>query len=107
MLKILAIEREILNLSSEEARARAYEPHLQAEAFRVWELYKSGIFREIYFDQHKHTAVIIMECEDVEEAEDHLKTLPLVKEGLIDFQIIALEPYPGFSRLFAKDWERI
>ena len=45
----------------------------------------------------------MLECKDVEEAEDHLKTLPLVKEGLIDFQIIALEPYPGFSRLFAKD----
>jgi muconolactone delta-isomerase len=101
-LKILAIEKEIADISSDEARARAYEPHLKAEAFRVWDLYKSGVFREIYFDQHKHTAVIIMECEDVEEAEDHLKTLPLVKEGLIDFDIIALEPYSGFSRLFVK-----
>ena len=44
----------------------------------------------------------MLECKDVEEAEDHLKTLPLVKEGLIDFDIIALEPYSGFSRLFVK-----
>lgn len=101
-MKILAIEREIADISSDEARVRAYKPHLKAEAFRVWELYKSGVFREIYFDKHKHTAVIILECKDVEEAEDHLKTLPLVKEGLIDFEVIALEPYSGFSRLFAE-----
>jgi len=29
-----------------------------------------------------------------------LATLPLVKEGLITFEIIPLAAYPGFSRLF-------
>ena len=26
---------------------------------------------------------------------------PLVEQGLIDFEVIPLAPYPGFSRLFA------
>jgi hypothetical protein len=37
---------------------------------------------------------------DVEEAKKILETLPLVKENLIEFEIIPLIPYPGFARLF-------
>jgi hypothetical protein len=29
-----------------------------------------------------------------------LATLPLVSQGLIDFDLIPLRPYPGFARLF-------
>jgi len=29
-----------------------------------------------------------------------LNTLPLVKEGLITFELIPLKAYPGFERLF-------
>jgi len=94
-MKILAIEKEMPNVSSED-----FKPHLRAEAVRAWELYQSEVFREIYFDKSSHNAVIILECEDLEEAEKYLDTLPLVKEGLISFEIIALEPYSGFSRLF-------
>lgn len=95
LMKILAMEKEIPNFFGGD-----FKPHLRAEALRVWELYQAGIFRELYFDQEKHNAVIILECNDTNEAEEILKTLPLVKEGLIRFDIIALEPYSGFSRLF-------
>ena len=44
--------------------------------------------------------MLILECEDVEEAKGFLNTLPLVREGLITFDVIPLTPYPGFSRLF-------
>lgn len=95
-MKILAMEIEMPNVSGKD-----FEPYLKAEALRVWELYQVGIVREIYFDNNKHNAVIILECKDTQEAEEYLKTLPLVKEGLICFDIIALEPYPGFARLFS------
>ncbi len=29
-----------------------------------------------------------------------LETLPLVREKLIEFELIPLKPYPGFARLF-------
>lgn len=96
-MKILAIEKEMPDASVE-----AFKPHLRAEALRVWELYKSEIIREFYFDKDKHNAVIILECKDIGEADEYLNTLPLVKEGLIRFEIIALEPYSGLSRLFAN-----
>lgn len=96
-MKILAMEKDVPGAAGDRMR-----PHLQAEALRAWELYQAGIFREMYFTADgNHNAVIIMECRDVGEAADVLDTLPLVKEGLIRFEAVALEPYSGFARLFA------
>lgn len=39
---------------------------------------------------------------DLEEAHQVLDSLPLVKAGLITFDIIRLTPYTGFARLFAN-----
>ena len=96
-MKILAIEKEVDGTKSED-----FKPHLLAEAERVWELYQAGIIREIYFDKLSHNAVLILECNDETEAQEVLATLPLVKEKLIAFDLIALEPYDGFARLFEK-----
>ena len=97
-MKILAIEREVLGVTEEE-----FKPHLKAEAARVWELYQAGVFRELYFRKDWPGAVLVLECTGIEEANKVLNTLPLVKEGLIAFDIIPLIPYPGFSRLFAQN----
>jgi hypothetical protein len=97
-MKILAIEKEVPGVS----RA-SFKLFLEAEAAKVWELYQSDVFREIYFCKDRSGAVIILECRDVEDAKRAVATLPLVKEGLIDFEIMPLIPYPGFSRLFAKE----
>lgn len=94
-MKILAIEKEVPDVTDMDFR-----PHLKDEAARVWELYQAGIFREVYFRQDQPNAVLVLECADVREAGEVLNTLPLVKEGLITFDIIPLAPYPGFSRLF-------
>jgi muconolactone delta-isomerase len=94
-MKILAMEKEVPGVTDEEFRL-----HLKAEAAKVWELYQSGVFRELYFRQDRPAAVLVLECADVEEANEALNTLPLVKEGLITFDIIPLVPYPGFARLF-------
>jgi muconolactone delta-isomerase len=96
-MKILALEKETPNTTPER-----FAPHLKAEAARVWELYKSGQLREIYFRGDRSEAVLILECSDKEEAEQLLDTLPLVREGLISFDVIPLIPYPGFERLFGE-----
>lgn len=96
-MKILAIEKEIDSNIKEQ-----FTPHLKAEAQKVWELNQSGLIREIYFTKNSHNAVLILECVDENEARNILNTLPLVKEKLITFDIIPLEPYDGFTRLFEK-----
>jgi len=94
-MKILAMEKEVRGTTEAQ-----YGPHLKAEAFRVWELYQAGVIRELYFRQDQTAAVLILECQDVEDARQILSTLPLVQEGLIAFDVIGLRAYPGFSRLF-------
>ncbi len=94
-MKILAMEKELPG-----ATAGDFRRHLKAEAARVWELYQAGIFRELYFRQDRSEAVLILECESVQEAQKVLGRLPLVREGLIAFDLVPLIPYPGFARLF-------
>jgi len=93
-MKILAVEREVPGVKDEQ-----FTPHLKAESLRAWELYQSGIIRELYFSKDNF-AVLILECNDENEAAKILNSLPLVEEGLIKFEIISLMPYPGFNRLF-------
>jgi muconolactone delta-isomerase len=98
-VKIIAIEKDMPGAKPED-----FQPHLKAETQRVIELQQEDMIREIYFRQDKLGAVIILECANVEAAQDALNTLPLVKEGLITFDVIPLKPYPGFSRLFANEY---
>ncbi len=94
-MKILAIEKEVPGIPDD-----AYEPHLKKEAARAWELYQSGVLRELYFRADWPGGVLVLECAGVEEAAKILGTLPLVQQGLIAFDLIPLAPYPGFARLF-------
>lgn len=96
-MKILAMEVE-----KEGVKPEQYPPHLQAEARRVWDLYQSGIIRELYFRADRSEAVLILECGDALEAKQIIETLPLVQAGLITFDVIPLIPYPGFARLFSS-----
>jgi hypothetical protein len=94
-LKVLAIEKEVAGVT-----AKDFQPHLRAEAARAWELYQSGVLRELYFRADWPGAVLMLECADLQAARAALDTLPLVQEHLLEFELIPLKPYPGFARLF-------
>ncbi len=95
-MKVLALERDRPGLTAAD-----FQPHLKAEAARAWELHQAGVIRELYFDPREHTAVLILECASLEDAQAALNTLPLVEHGLIEFELIPLVPYDGFARLFS------
>ncbi len=97
-MKLIAIEKELPGKTAAD-----FQPHLTAEAKRAWELYQAGIFRELYFHQTDHVAVLVLECDGLAEAQEALATLPLVKAGFIAFDVLPLVPYPGFSRLFSEN----
>jgi len=97
-MKILAIEKEIPGVAEDRFTGEI----LKAEARKAWELYQSGILRELYFSADKNEAVLVLECAGAEEARRQLGQLPLVRAGLIDFDIIPLTAYPGFERLFGR-----
>jgi muconolactone delta-isomerase len=97
-LKFLALEHELPGASADK-----FQPLLKDEARRVWELQQSGSLREIYFRADQHTAVLVLECGDVDDARQLLSSLPLVAAGLIEFEIIPLLPYDGLRRLFSNE----
>ncbi len=92
-MKILAIEKEL-----ETAVWQKPEDLLRDEACHVYELYRSGCIREIYFTEHK-SAVLVLEAEDKKAATALLNTLPLVKHGKIQFELMELQPYTGYERI--------
>ncbi len=94
-MKILAIEKDTPGVSPGQ-----FAPHLKAEARCVWQLYQEGQVRELYFRADRSEAVLVLECATTVEAQHVLDTLPLVREGLITFDLIPLIPYSGFARLF-------
>lgn len=96
-MKIIALEKEMPEVPFERIM-----PHLAAESLRAYELMQANVLREIYREQGGFRHVLIFECTSVEEAEGYVQSLPLVREGIIAFELIALGPYPGFERLFAQ-----
>lgn len=93
-MRILALARDIPGTPPEAS------PHLDAEALRVWELHQAGLLREIYFRASRRDAVLLLECAGEAEARDVLASLPLVRKGLITFEVVPLVPCDGFPRRF-------
>ena len=73
---------------------------LRAEAASLWELHQAGVVRQMFFRADRHEAVLLLEVTGPEAAKGALGELPLVRSGLIDFEIVPLRAYPGFARLF-------
>ena len=97
-MKILALEHDLPN-----ATAEGFQEYAVAEARQVWALYQAGVVRESYFREDRSEAVLVLECQSLEEAWEALSTLPFVQNKLITFELIPLKAYPGFERLFAKE----
>jgi hypothetical protein len=96
-VQILALEVEKPGASSNDLK------HLLVdEAHAVWQLYQKDFIRTIHFRADRSTAVLMLECQGIEDAQSTLSKLPLVSAGLIEFEFIPLLPYPGFSRLFTS-----
>jgi hypothetical protein len=72
----------------------------KAESQRVWEYYKTGKARLMYYFSDRKGAVMILNAENLEEAMSLAQALPMAEAGLIDLEVIELSPYTGLERLF-------
>lgn len=97
-MKVFAIDKINPGVMHEQV-----QPYLKQEAKTAWQLYKSEVFRELYFRADHPGVVIVMECDSVDEARKALSELPLVKENLIEFELIPVGYFSPFEGLFAKD----
>lgn len=95
-MKVLAIEKEIEGITWSTENDT-----LEKEALQVYQLYLSGYLREIYFNE-QHCAVLILECESIDKANELLSSLPLVIKNRIKFELMQLNPYTGYERILIK-----
>lgn len=95
-MKILAIEKDVEGVNRADQ-----ETMLQQEALHVYKLYKNSFLREIYFSE-THNAVLILECINKQEANEILENFPLVKNKMIEFELIELHPYDGYNRILKE-----
>ncbi|MXW72765.1 MAG: superoxide dismutase [Gammaproteobacteria bacterium] len=83
----------------------AKEPQKIPEAYRAWELYKSGVFREMHWRADgKPGVVLVLECDTVDQAHEALNSLPMVIGGTLAFDVIPVGPYDHFDRLFREEF---
>ena len=71
---------------------------LKSEAQHVWNLYKRGVLKNIWFTEKKD-AILIIEASTQDEAESVINDLPLVKSELLKYSINSLLPYTGYDRI--------
>lgn len=96
-MKLLALEREVINIDWERETQSLID-----EAKAVYQMMLSNSLREIYFTEYKN-AVLILECDNKIAAKKLLNRLPLVERKIIEFDLIELQPYSGFSRLMDRE----
>jgi hypothetical protein len=76
-------------------------PYVGEQARSVWERYEVDQVREFYLRaDHRPGVVLVLECDDVREAERLVAALPISEAELLNFEIIPLRPYIGFRQLF-------
>ena len=90
-----------LDIPQPGATMEQYMPHMLDEARHGWQLYKSGVVRDIYFRQDRPGVAIIAEADSVEAAKKALNEFPLAKAGLICWDVIPLGPFTNWELLFA------
>ena len=77
-------------------------PHLDDEVKHTLEAYLDGKIRSFWFRTDRPGVVFMLECADETEARDYLKELPLAVAGLIDFDLIPLQPLQPLGRLIGR-----
>ncbi len=97
-MKLFAIDRILPTATEETIRGVVIR-----EALHIWLLYTKDIVREVYFRKDRPGTVLVLECENVADAKKFLSTFPMVKAGVIDFDIIPVGHFVPFGTLLDQE----
>ena len=91
----------VLTEDAKDTNWKEQEILLKEEANYVWAIQKKGIVRNIWFTIKNRNAVLMIKEGTEENVRTILDKLPLVREKMIKYTIIALTSYDGYERLFS------
>lgn len=89
----------LLTLATDKTTEQAMA-YLVPELKHVWESYKTGRLREICFSHSPPVVSIFYEVPDLAAVHAELDALPMIQAGMLDRQVVALEPFVQFEALF-------
>lgn len=76
------------------------KPHMVSEIRAVWEGYQRNVLREFYFSPDPPTVSLIYEVPNEAALDVELSRLPMIKERLLDHQVVSLGPFMQLQALF-------
>jgi hypothetical protein len=94
-MKLLAIGRPRPGIDARTSIA----PHARDEVAALWQMYRSGLVREIY-SPGGPGIVMVLEASSPEEAKAALDGLPLVANDIVEIELIPLQPFTALTVLF-------
>jgi hypothetical protein len=76
-----------------------FAPHLAPEAKMAMKMFAEQFIREIYSREDGKGAILVCEAASVDEVQERLGELPLVKAGLLTLDIHGVKPYRAIAAL--------
>ena len=77
-------------------------PYVKPEAEKVWEYYASDVVRSIYYIADMSGAVLMLEAENLQAAQQIVAQFPMAQNNILNFEILPLKAYTGLEALFAQ-----
>src|SRR5262252_6834975 len=75
-------------------------PYRVPEGRGVWALLRHSVVRCVWSRADHPGAVLLLEVGGRADASDAMMSLPLVRDGLVEFQLIELAPFLALEHLF-------
>lgn len=88
----------VMRRRTEAFSAEEFDKYLEAEAETVREMYIAGAVRSIWSRSDALGAVLLLEADSLDHAEQLVASLPLMQRGMLDREkLIPLRGYRGFG----------
>lgn len=97
-MKILALDKVTADATPERIREL-----FMKEVVHTVKLYLADVVREIYFREDRSGTVMVLEVPSMEEAQSLIGTLPLVKEKVLEYDLIPLGPFMPLALLLDEE----
>lgn len=95
-MQFVALSRRLPGTTPEQLAA-----HAAAEAWAAHQLLVEGTVRSIHMCPDRPGSLVTLECASLADAQAALARLPMVRDGLIAFDVSRLVPYTGYAALFS------
>lgn len=84
---------KIFVVATRTGKADDVAPLLAAEAKKALQFVAADFFREIYSRTDGNGAILVIEADSLEAAQQRCRELPLVAAGLLDLDFYPVAPY--------------